>query len=544
MQSREPDVSFERVVKHLFRHLHEPHLLRKNRLVKHLFEDPRGAGKVYEQAVLERIHDLVRLGAAYCRDADLAAGRDERAMRQHTILIRQCLDQRPIREVARELGISYYHCYRQRSEACRRVARFICERDDAPALDVLPELDEFQCAMDRTMQRAACLDAKAAYRESDALVGTTSSAVQRVEALRLNAIVSMRFHDIARAERAYESARAIWNDQLADEPSSVREVGQACIELIAAKLAFHHGSPANALVQAQRATARLHPLKSDAAPRIEQLYVESIYELGAASWNLGDFDKGYDFIADAEAYLSRLRAASPRLRVRISVEIWQLRNYLLMNSKSWYPSWQRRKGLTAAFEQAYAAGAFFEAASALVALAEHHAFAGNDDETLRTARHAVLLAKQEPSESLRAQISIQLAMMLLWTKHWDRAFAFLPAMQRLEFCDIYHRELVSYFAAECAFRRSAFQDAWKLTNTDTSTEHIALRLRKKLIAAAAAYELERRRDAGVLIEATVPAAKRLGSAPILRDTYNVAARITGDIRFKRQANELARLLTA
>jgi hypothetical protein len=73
------DIGFNRTVKHLFRHLHEPHALRRNRLVQHFFEATRGSGskKTYERAALERIHELVRLGAAYCRDADLAAGKEE-----------------------------------------------------------------------------------------------------------------------------------------------------------------------------------------------------------------------------------------------------------------------------------------------------------------------------------------------------------------------------------------------------------------------------------------------------------------------------------
>ena len=80
------------------------------------------------------------LGAAYCRDADLAAGKEERALRQHAIVSQQCLEQRPIRDVAARLGISYYHCYRQRAEICRRVARYICERDDAPSLEFRPRV--------------------------------------------------------------------------------------------------------------------------------------------------------------------------------------------------------------------------------------------------------------------------------------------------------------------------------------------------------------------------------------------------------------------
>jgi hypothetical protein len=541
----ESDIGFTRAVKHFFRHLHEPHALRRNRLAQNFFEATRGSGsnKTYERAALERIHDLVRLGAAYCRDADLAAGKEERAHRQYAIVTEQCLQQRPIREVAARLGISYYHCYRQRAEICRRVARYICERDGAPSLESIPEFDEFQLLMDRAMHRATCNDAAIAFAESDELVRVAGSVQQRIEALRISALISMRFGEIARAESAYRSAQTLGDDPSAFDRAPSREVAYACIDLIAAKLAYHHADPGQALSMAAGATSRLEPVQAEVPMRIRQLYAESLFELGAAFWNAGDFERGYQHVVDAEAALSHIRSASPRLRMRLIVEIWQLRNYLLMSSKSWYPAWQRVQGLTTAFEQAYAAGAFFEATNALVALTEHHAFAGHDDEALRIARNAVLLVGNEPSERLRAHIAIQLAMMLLWTRHWPVAFSFLfssPAAQ-----DAYDRELASYFVAERAFRLRAFQDAWTLARDDHATErYAALTLRRKLIAAAAAHELERKREAGSLIEATIPAAKKLASVPILRDTYSVAARVTGDSRFKREASELARLLTA
>ncbi len=548
MPTGDSSAPFNVAAKHLFRHLHEPHVLRKNRLVRHFFfqapsrHDPAEGS---ESDALERIHELVRAGAAYCRDTDVAAGKEERALRQHAIVTQQCLGRRPIAAVAAELGISYYHCYRERAEICRRIARYICERDEAHALEPSPVLDEFAVLMDRAMHRAACCSAKLAFAELDGIVESAATAQQRIEALRLGALVSARFGDLGRAESIHREAQALWDRELRVCESPSREIAQACIDLIGAKLAFQQAAPAQALRSAQRAASRLHRVAAQAPERIAQLYVESLYELGAAFWNAGNFETGYEYVEQAEAKLRGLRSVSPRIRTRIMVEIWQLRNYLLMNSKSWYPSWQRLKGLTAAFEQAYASGAFFEAATALVALTEHHAFAGDDDETLRHARFAVLLAKSEPSERLRAHISIQVAMMLLWTRHWSAAFSFLPGPQTAGECDPYDRALASYFAAERAFRLHQFQRAWDLAKDERdTTQYVALTLRRTVIAAAAAHELQRRRDAGALIEATIPTAKRLGSAPILRDTYSVAAQITGDSRFKKQASELARLLTA
>jgi hypothetical protein len=544
------NTSFNVAAKHLFRHLHEPRVLRRNPLVRHFFESPAidGLGPVRERAVLDRIHNLVRQGAEHCRGADLMAGRDEHALRQYAIVTLQCLEQRPIREIAAALGISYQYCYRERAKICRRIARYICECGDAVAPDYLPELDEFQILMDRTMHRAAFAEMSAAFRECDDLICVAPSAQQKIEALRTSAFISIGFGNIKRARDAYAAAQVLCAEDLGAEPSLSWSVAQACIDLIGSKLAYYRADAAEALPMAQRATFRLEAVQESAAAHVRELYVESLYELGLAFCNLGNMDRGYDCIAGAEANLRYVRAASSRLRTRVMGAVWKLRNHLLMSSKSWAPLWQRLKGLESTFEQAYASGSLVEAATALVTLAEHHALAGNDVEALHEARLAVSLAKQQPSERMQSLTSVRVAILLLSTRYSEYALSLLPSSQQLESCEAYVRELAMYFAAERAFRLHNFRDAWTWAKGEGDRREYAplapLTVSRHLIAAAAAHELEQWRDARALIEETIPAAEQLGSAPTLRDVYRVAAKVTGDIRFKRQASEVARLLTA
>jgi hypothetical protein len=548
--SSDLNTSFNVAAKHLFRHLHEPRFLRRNPLVRHFFERPAidGLGHVRERAALDRIHNLVLQGAEHCRDADLMAGKDESARRQYAIVTLQCLEQRPIREIAAALGISYQYCYRERAKICRRVARYICECSDAAAPGYLPELDEFQILMDRTTHRAAFSEMSAAFRECDDLIRVAPSAQQKIEALRTSAFISIGFGNIKRAQDAYATAQVLCPGDLGTELSLSRSVAQACIDLIGSKLAYYRADAAEALRMAQRATLRLEAVQASAAAHLRELYVESLYELGLAFCNLGNMDRGYDCIAGAEANLRNVRAASSRLRTRVMGAVWKLRNHLLISSKSWAPLWQRLKGLESTFEQAYASGSLVEAATALVTLAEHHALAGNDVEALREGRLAVSLAKQQPSERMQSLTSIRVAIMLLSTRYSEYASSLLPSSQQLEFCEAYIRELAMYFAAERAFRLRNFGDAWTRAQGEGDRREYAplapLTVSRQLVAAAAAHELERRRDSRALIEATIPAAEQLGSAPTLRDVYRVAAKITGDVRFKRQASEVARLLTA
>lgn len=497
-----------------------------------------------DRAVLDRIHNLVRQGAEHCRDADFTAGRDQRALRQHAIITLQCLEQRSIREVAATLGISYQHGYRERADICQRVARYISEHGGVPALDYLPELDEFRFLMNHAMRRDPFTDANAAFRESDDLIRIVPSAEQKIEALRISALVSMHFGNVSRAEDSHAAARSLCAEHMADNSPSWC-VAQACIDLIGSKLASCRADTEQALRLAQRATSRLQSIQASAGVRVKELYAESLYDVGTAFCNFGDLGRGYDHIACADAVLYRIRDASSQLRTRIMATVWMLRNHLLMNSRIWYPSCQRLQGLTTAFEQAYASGLFFEAAAALVALVDYHTLAGNDAEALRWARFAILIVKQQPSDRLRVQTSIQVAIFLLLTRSWEDALSLLPGSRQLDSCDAYNRELVSYFAAQRAFRLHRFRDAWTLANGEEDRlEYAALTVSRQLIAAAAAHELNLQREARALIEAAMPVAERLGSAPTLRDAYSVAAKVTGNIRFKQQANEIARLLIA
>jgi hypothetical protein len=276
---------------------------------------------------------------------------------------------------------------------------------------------------------------------------------------------------------------------------------------------------------------------------VRDLLIESFFQLGSALCNSGHLTRGYEFISQAERRLCDSRAASFQLSARIAIAVWKLRDDLLMNSSCWYPSWQRLKGLTQAFERAYGSGCLFEAAMALVALAEYHQTAGNDAEALRAGRFAVRLAEQQPNERVRLQTCIRVATTLNSTGYWREALALLPSNEQLSSCDSYHCELIAHFEAQHAFRSRAFSKAWLLAKDEENRhETAALAISRRLIAVGAAHELERK-DARALIDETIPAAEKLGNAPILRDTYTVAAKVTGNGRFKRQADELARLLT-
>jgi hypothetical protein len=544
LSSRDSNDSLRPAVKALFRHLHDPRALRRNPLVGHFFEisGPAAGDRRTEQRFLESVQEVVRQGAAFCRDADSAAGKDERARCQYAI-VAESLEGRSIAAIAARLGISVQYCYRQRAEVGVRIAHYIRQRYDPAALDALPNADEFQLLMDRAHFRAAGDDAQAAMRACEDVVRRAPSPERRIEALRALTNVALHFGDVARAKASYAAAVSLATANR-DGERPERHVAEACIDLAGSKLAFFsRGDASEALRLARRATARLAFVEAGGLPHVRELYVESLYQLGAGLCNLGRLEEGYDRFVEAEAGVAELRAASARLRARIAIGAWQLRNHFLMNSRCWRPAWQRERALRAAFEQAYAAGLHAEAIDALVALAEHYANARNGEGALRAGHLAVTLAGQQGSERIRYATLIRVAMALISTPHWEYGAALAPSPDEALACDAHHQALALQFPLELALRRHDFQAAWRLAQDQTG-ELRFLTVGRQIIAAAAANELERRGDARALIEAAIAEAERLGAAPTLHFAYKTAARVTGAVRFKRRARELRRLLMA
>jgi hypothetical protein len=536
--------SFELAVKHLFRHLHEPRSLRKNPLVRHFFKefpiDGFGRNR-QERAALARIHDLVRQAATHYHDSDVSTGSGERAFRQRAIITRQCLDRKPIREVAQALGISVGHCYRERAAICQRIGRYFLANCH-PALEHLTQLDEFGLLLSQARYRTVFPDAAAATRALDGLVQIAPSVEEKVETLRIKALLSLNFGSLAGAEEAYSGALGLFEHSRRGTTPQSRDLAQASLDLLRGELAFRRGESATPLRMAERAIAHLDAHQS--APHSAGLYSESLFALAVSWWSLGNTSIGYDWALRAEASL-RQAPTTFLLRARITASLWKLRNYLLLGGKSWYPAWQRLEGLLTAFHEAYETGSVAYAIDNLVVLTEHYAFAGNDDEALRVGRFATRLAERHVSAQVRLQTRIDIGARLLQTRHWRYGSANLTDVGNLEGLDAYHRELLRYFVAGCLLRMRRFKDALSLTNQKGERPRWAtLAVRNQIVAAAAAHALDRRREARALIESALPAAEGLFSAPILRDAYSVAGQITGEPRFLGKAAEVARLITA
>ncbi|MGB8910103.1 MAG: hypothetical protein WCC84_15265 [Candidatus Cybelea sp.] len=531
----ESDVGFHVAVKHLFRHLHEARMLRKNPLVEFLFKDPTigGLGSKREQAILERIHQLIRLGSDYCRDVALADGPEDRALRQHAIIKLNCLDRQPLQEVAASLGISCGYCYSERAQICRRIARYLFIGEGATRARV---------AASSSTHRFA----NAALGRYEDIAEVIPSVIHTIEALRFTGFQSLRLGTPRPAIEAHAEATAILKGVVAaDAPPLARDVTKASLDLFESKLAYYRGDVGQALNMAERAVEGLKPYRQTRSSLVHGLQVESLNELGCAFCNVGDWQRGYEYMRAAETQLTRTCLISPQLRVRVSLDVWRLRNLMPTVFGTQYTSRQRLQALTTLFEEACAAGAFYEATSSLATLTEYHAFTGNYPEMLGSARSAIRLANQQPGDRIRVKAALVVATAVLSSDYWEYGCELFPESAEVSSCEAYYQQLISYAAAERALRLRRFRDAFFLASSGCDEKGFtALSARRRLTAARAAHQLKRKREAQTMIEETVFEAERLGIAPLLRDAYHAAATLTEDARYKRWAREIGKIITA
>jgi len=546
--SVDSDAAFNVAAKHLFRHLHEARVLRKNPLVAHLFKDPTigGLGKERERTVLDRIHGMVHRGSEYCRAVDLANGNDERALRQYAIIKLNCLDRQPLRDVAATVGISFGYCYSERAKICRRVARHLFSGALANVIPDLPRSEKSERSASPIVPDLSDCDAQAAFRQCEGMVSAPPSVIHRIEALRAAGFLSLRLGIAGPAIEAHTAARVLLREILAADPSpSTRDVMKASVALFESKLAYYRGDAAQALTFAKQAVEALQPYQQSSSMFVRELHIESLDELGAALCNVGHWQRGYDSIAEAERKLSCARMGSPQLRARVRLNAWRLRNLMPTESRIWHSSDQRLKALTNVFEEAYAVGAFYEATGALATLTEYHAFVGNYAQMLQMARSAVLMANQQAGDRIRVQTALVVATALFSTNHWEYASKLLPTSAELCSCEAYYKRLISYAVAQRALRLGNPDDAFSVASRQWDRKQFTtLTTRRQLTAALAAHKLEQKQVAQSIIEETVCDAERLGIAPLLRDAYAAAATLKRDIRYKRRAQEIARAITA
>ncbi len=546
MSGVDSNSSFESAVKHLFRHLHDPGALRKNPLAQQFLGQNAPDDPEYRPAgALKSLHRAIRQAAQCCRDDDFLAGKNERAHRQSSILVLHCVERQDIKDIARLLGISLKHCYRERAAICLRVGALLRDGFDAGHAYPFSHSDEFDQLLDRALLRAELVGGGEHFEELPSLVALAPTSEQIIEVLYRLQAIAVSAGELERANATQIEARRLFDKALSSPPTCAAEVSRAYLDLMEANLAFYRGDKRQWLDATTRSTQRLKPLLSDSPKRVTKLYVESLYMLSMVLVALGKFEQAAAHLCEADSYARREPTVPIMLRLNVITALCRLRNHLVTSSTSWSPSARRVGNLMDALEQARMAGPLLPILNALVGLTEYYSQVHRDEDALRAAQFAILLANQQPSERWLIQTVAELATALQRTKYWQFPLSILsPLHDKLRLCGATHRYRLAYLMAEQALRQHAYSDAWRLSHSacDSGNSGSAmLNVKMRLIAAAAAEKLGKKAECQELIERSVSEAEALGSAVLLEDAYSLAADL-GQSNFKDRLTEIGHVL--
>jgi tetratricopeptide (TPR) repeat protein len=543
---RRSSISFETAVKHLFRHLHDPRALRENPLAQQFLSQNAPGDGIHRPAdALKNLHRAIRQAANQCRDDDFVAGIDERGQRQFSILVLHCLERRDIKEVACLLGISWKHCYRERAAICLRVGALL--RDGFDAADTYPLLlsEEFDCLLERALLRAELVDGEKRFEELLGLVSLATTSEQAIEVLYRLQEVALDSGELARANAARIQAVRLFDKTLSSQRTFAAELSKAYLDLMQTNLAFHRGDKHCWVDAATRSVQRLEPLLSDSPRRVTRLYIESLYKLSMGLAALGKLEQAYRHLHEADMFTRREPAIPMTLRLDVTTALCRLSNHLVMHSTSWCPSARRVGNLREALEHARMTGPLLPMLNALQGLTEYYSSVHRDEDSLRAAQFAILLANQQPSERWLIHTVSELAIPLQRTQYWQLPLSILsPLRDKLALCDAMHRYELAYLTAEQALREGAYPDAWELSYEACSSNNIGTvmgRVKMRLIAAAAAEKLGQKSQSQELLEHSISEAEALGSAILLEHTYSVAADL-GQRTFKDRLIEIGHVL--
>ena len=543
-----PNESFEVAAGHLFRHLHAPRHLKDNPIVQGFFREPGSQRYLHirDHEGLKIVHDLIRGITADCKQADLSAGEHERAHRHSTIVHSNLLERQSIPDVARDLGISVRQCYRERNEICGRIARRLRDETLRPEPEITLVRDEIEFRMRHAQLKAEIGDVSGALRSYESIVNSSARSGHKIAALCESAIIKAWSGELNEGEAAFTQAQGLFSQDLSARENPTLAAAEACLDLARATLSRSAGLFSEALRILNEARARLEPIESAANDYVKEIYVRVLVACSSNFvWHFGDFHGSVANISKAHIVLKQLATPAHGLDLDVELRLCRRRNDMVLNANVWRPVRERLTALVNAFDRTRSSGSLNLGLYATICLADYHASAGDDAELFDDIRYALALLRQAPSQGYFKSMPYDLAEILLRTRYWEFSRRILDSAEGATSGGAIHPEGLEYVQAYCNLRAGAYRKAWDIARTQRSGDlspHIVAKM--QVVGAASADALGERRQARKLIEIAVNWLEQYGSAPDLREAYSVAAKVLGDPRFRRTADEIGSALGA
>jgi hypothetical protein len=501
-----PDLAASRqsAVRHFFRHLDEPHRLRRNPIAKQLLGDTLSGEVVSSQSrsVSLLLRDLIAASAAELFESGQVTGHEMVANRQALIVKRLYFDKRSVADVATELHISRRQLYRERSDICTRIVTHLTSAS-APLehqFGGIFNVGEFQLERARAVLESGHDHlAQSIYAE----VRTSSEPLTAIQAACEYASIAIELGDDLGAKRGIDWATQILNRISETERRDLR----ACqIMLLHAKRLWACGDEKVGLTMAELALHRARAFADSSNPVARQLFVEISYAVASRRNIIGDFEVASTILRQADRLLKDV-SADLRAMVEMLARVVKVNtgHDSLLETRSASVGELRLE-----IYKARSSGRFRMAANLSAALALKHA----NDGSKRSFRNEieVVLTMADSIESptaLRDMLTFAIQGSLI-TQLWDQALSFANRAMEYEHPGNQKWLGMQLGRAMVHLHRGEFLEAWQIGEA----------------AAKSADRLANYRVKGQILREMALAARALGQMAIASDCANEAVTLT------------------
>lgn len=549
MPRSNPEASFETAVRHLFRHLDAPHELRRNPLVRRFAEqlDATASPRERNRAFLSQVRHLIATAAERCFREDPPADDSLHAQRQRAIVTDCFLGGKSYQQLASELGISKRQLDRERAAVARRVAMHIQANQSNNESGSPHVLDELRFRLDLADMQAEVGSYDAARREYDRVIDSAADPESRIEALCKRAEVDIEVGEPAQASVTIAKARAILGNYTNPIEPPTLIAARSHVAFLESEIAWANGEFSEAYDLARTSHTLLEDIGLLSDTRAAELLTR--IKLKRARWkvNCGRFDEASELLKDVDQIAQRFPEMHSGLRARAIIERGVIQLCSVRPGDSHLGSMEKfAREAARAYDLAYSSKAFKLAVEIGQELTQVSAFESTPEATLDSAKCVLSFARSLNSTRLLCETAISIATSLAMTNAWSAAPIAFSEAERLvrkgsHAWAMLHMAKSTYYARAGNWPQvwSCSEEAYRIARRMNNPRTAGAVLRNQSFAM---WKLGKRDEAAERVLGSTNLSERYGSSWSCVKAYELAASITGDIKYTKLAGELRELL--
>jgi tetratricopeptide (TPR) repeat protein len=520
MPRANPESAFEVAVRHLFRHVRDVDALRRNPLVHTFFANTL---EVQDGAVLREIHDrILAESATLCNKPKEPA---LQARRRHAIIVALCAGESVPDTIVR-LGLSRRHYYRERHAISTDVSRAIMQTTPKAVTGV--ELgDPLRLLITRA---EGLVDQGFANKAATLLEEAWSCAPEG------NSKSALRFELAAALVAGGHTDRAadLLMKAVVSPAEPKAEYVDDCLRdrqvLAEATLAMEIGRDSEA-----RCTLEQLAKRQILDHRADETALDTILKCGGWYCGCARFPEARRMLEHARRLYQRLVRPSARLQISIALLAANCAEDA-SNEFSLEHHW-----LKEALTLSISSGSAERALDAISSLIFYYVSVGCDDEAYAYAKYGLAIAKTTEGSRLLEMMGVQIAVMLVRTRHWRSVDTLLFEVEKFALPKSFRWGLLKQAQGSFLTRAGRYRDAqspllqaYEIARSVKNRKLEGIVLRERAVAL---HHIGSITESAALMRDAVEIAEEHRSAYTLWVTCEAAARVLPDRRILRLARE-------